>query len=387
MTRPEILVFAPTAAGGLAEHLYYQARSLQQSGAQVVCLASREFLAGRPCPFPIHRLLPVPPPTGGSRWVRRARHVLTTLATQFRLAWWVVKYRPQLVLLDSYTEYLSPLWIWPHLALARCFRFQFAANLHDPVRNFQLGPAWWHQLSVRLAYLPLDFVLVHDKLPVPSPVPARVKTIQVPVGIYDFPAPTLTRGQIRRSWGAQAGHQVFLAFGYVRDGKNLDLAIQALVDVPAAFLVIAGMLQSGNEKPFAFYRQLAARMGVADRVFFYEGFVSDAVLGNYFLGADCVLLTYSGAFHSQSGVLNIAAKARKPVLASAAPSPLLESVKKFDLGLTIAPDSLPGVVAGMRSLLGGPPAPRWEEYEAFASWHANARGILGAAQMPFSLAS
>ena len=35
-----------------------------------------------------------------------------------------------------------------------------------------------------LAYLPLDFVLVHDKLPEPSPVPARVRVVQVPHGLY-----------------------------------------------------------------------------------------------------------------------------------------------------------------------------------------------------------
>jgi len=379
MARPDILLFAPTAVGGLAEHLFYQAKALHRNGAQVVCLASRDFLAGRPCPFPVHRLLAVPPPTGGLRWIRRIRHVGAMLAKQFRLAWWVIKCRPRLVFLDSYTEYLSPLWIWPHLILARCLGFHYAANLHDPVRNFQLGPAWWHGLSIRLAYWPLKFVLVHDKLPEPSPVPAGIKVVQVPVGVYDFPAPNKTRAEIRAAWEAQPGHRIFLAFGYVRDGKNLDLAISALREVPMAFLVIAGMLQSGNDKPFSYYRQLADKHGVADRVRFFDGFVSDADLGGYFVATDYVLLTYSSAFNSQSGVLNVAAKAKKPVLASAAPSPLIESVKQFNLGLAVAPDSLKAVVDGMRQLVAASPTPRWEDYEAYASWDANARGIMEAA--------
>jgi glycosyltransferase involved in cell wall biosynthesis len=381
---PDILIFAPTAAGGLAEHVFYQARALQRAGADVLCLASREYLGGRVCPFPIRRVLAVPPPVGGSRWVRRTRHLAVTLANQFRLAWWVAKRRPRLVLLDSYIEYLSPLWIWPHVLLARCLGVRYAANLHDPVRDFQLGPAWWHRLSVRLAYVPLDSVLVHGRLPEPSPVPSSVRVFQVPVGVYDLPGPSRSRESVRSEWGAQSQHRVFLAAGYVRDGKNLDLVIRALCSVPDAFLVMAGTLQSGTEEPFAFYRQLASDLGVADRVHFHEGFIPDVEMGDYFAGSDFVVLTYSSAFHSQSGVLNIAVRARKPVLASASPGPLLESVNRFGLGVTIQPDNVEGIVEGMRQLLEGRLQPRWEAYEAYADWDANARGILEAAGLGLS---
>ena len=80
----------------------------------------------------------------------------------------------RLALLDSYIEYLPPLWIWPHWLLARFLAIRYAANLHDPVRNYVVGPRMVASgFPVRLAYLPLDFVLVHDKLPDPSPVPPR----------------------------------------------------------------------------------------------------------------------------------------------------------------------------------------------------------------------
>ena len=78
-------------------------------------------------------------------------------------------------------------------------------------------------------------------------------------------------------------------------------------------------------------------------------------------------------------ILNIAARARKPVLASSAPSPLIESVKQFELGITVEPDSLAAVQAGMNQLLRHPPQPRWQAYEAEAAWDVNARGILNAA--------
>ncbi len=155
--------------------------------------------------------------------------------------------------------------------------------------------------------------------------------------------------------------------------------MRALARVAEAFLVVAGSVASAKDKSFAFYRELAASLGVADRCRFFEGFVADAELGKYFAGADFVLLTYSSSFHSQSGVLNLAARARKPVLASAAPSALMESVKRFALGLAVAPDSAETIVSGMRGLMDSPPLPRWQDYEVTAAWEANALGVLQAA--------
>ena len=353
---------------------------MEKLGARITCLITPSFLAGRPTGFEtITCLQGEPPAKRSSRFIKRLDMAWRLVANNFTLAWQVWRRRPDLVLLDSYVEYLSPLWVWPHWILARACRVRYSANLHDPVRNYKIGPGWWHQLSVRLAYGPLDFVLVHDKLPEPSPVPARVRVVQVPHGLYEIRGTPPDRDSVRASWGVRDGRKVFLAFGFVRDGKNLDLAIRALAQVPEAFLVVAGSVASAGDKPFAFYRELAKELGVAARCRFFEGFVADDELGKYFAGADFVLLTYASSFHSQSGVLNIAARARKPVLASAAPSPLIESVEKFKLGISVAPDSLVDIVEGMRQLLLTPPQPRWEDYEGTAAWEDNARGVLAAA--------
>lgn len=376
MAHLDILIFAPSPSGGLAEHAFYQARALHRAGAHILCLASRRFVGGRACEFPVERGLGVPPPASGNALIRRFAQVFAAVGNQLRLAWWILKLRPRLVLLESYVEYLSPLWIWPHVLLADLGGVKYVANLHDPVRDYRLGPQWWHDLSVLLAYTPLHAVLVHDTLPSPSPVPAHPRVVQVPVGVYDLPGPHRSRAEVRAAWGAQPHHRVFLAFGYVRNGKNLDLAIEALAAVPDAFVVIAGSVAAGHDRPFAFYRDLAARLGVADRVVLREGFVADSDLADYFLGTDFILLTYSAAFRSQSGVLNLAARARKSVLASAAPSPLLTAVQTHGLGVTIEPDTGVTVVQGMLQLLQAPPTARWDDYHRHASWESNARGIL-----------
>ena len=298
------------------------------------------------------------------------------IANEFRLVWWVLKLRPKLVLLDSYVEYLSPVWIWPHFFLARVLGVKYVANLHDPVRNYQIGPGWWHRLSVRLAYLPLDAVLIHGELPDLARVPSAVRVFQVPHGAFDIRPASRSTDRIRAEIGALPKHRVFLAFGYVRDGKNLDLAIRALAEVAEAFLVITGSVASANDRPFSFYRNLAADLGVSGRVVLREGFVSDEDIANYFTAADFILLTYSSAFHSQSGVLNLAAQARKPVLVSSAPSPLLMTVSRFSLGVTVAPDSAQSIADGMRQLIHSPPNPCWDDHHQYASWETNARQVL-----------
>jgi glycosyltransferase involved in cell wall biosynthesis len=373
---PHILIFSPSCQGGIAEYTIYQARALKRAGAEVLCLVAPSFLKGRNTGFDTLVCLTDPVVEGSSKLAKKQKMAWRIILSRFILAFQILKRRPDLVLLDSFVEYLSPFWILPHWWLAKGLGVRYAAVLHDPVRDFILGPLWWHKLSVRLAYLPLDFVLVHHTLPEPSPVPSGTRVVEVPHGLYEFGDQVQDVAAIRREWGVAEWQKVFLSFGYVRDGKNLDLAIKALVSVPQAFLVIAGSVASGKDKSFSYYRRLAEELGVAGRCRFFEGFLQQEELGRFFTGTDFVLLTYSASFHSQSGVLNLAAFARKPVLASASPSPMIESITKYHLGVAVEPDSQVAIEDGMKKLLQESSSPVWDEYEAAASWDENAMRVL-----------
>jgi glycosyltransferase involved in cell wall biosynthesis len=575
--------------GGIAEHAHYQARAFSKSSnpsVEVVVLCSPDFLNGRKVDY---GKIPV---FGfqfsvSSRVVGRIGALLDRslklIGDQWRLAWEVMKRRPNAVLLASYSEYLSPFWVWPHWVLSKCFGVVYVANLHDPVRDYVVGPKWWHDLSVRMAYWPIRVGVVHQKLPKPSPVPKHVHVVEAPVGVYDLQELVVDPLAIRAGWGvggrvapedrrsapeeldhephephephegfeprmtrmgtdmeeeaglrfasqagaafpnpstselardsentsltrsasspasaaaldsaslADGGHSrsewsgdfegpsssslgsgpsktlparasgvptsasssvpmsfdsfapahlapaglpsavsraaaqppgcglnsgetkqvpcsvtapkaqaldsgrssldasapadvVFLAFGFIRDNKNLDLVIRALVENPKAFLVVMGKAQSQKDKPVEFYRNLAEELGVAERVRFFDEFVPDEKLAGYFSAADVVVLTYDKTFHSQSGVLNVAARARRPVLASAGESPLKECVESFNLGVFVEPDDLDALKKGMKMVARGErleasQEPDWEGYEKFASWDVNVEKILEA---------
>ena len=55
------------------------------------------------------------------------------------------------VLFACYKEYFAPFWVGPLLRLARR-GVVIGTIAHDPVRDFVVGPLWWHRCSVRLGY-------------------------------------------------------------------------------------------------------------------------------------------------------------------------------------------------------------------------------------------
>lgn len=394
-----VLIYCPTSQGGIAEHANYQARALQRWAAasshcgvgsvgEVFLLCGSDFLDGREVGCKKTEIFNFQFSFFGclaGRLGKLLDRSLQILVDQWRLASEVMRRRPDFVLISSYSEYLSPLWIWPHWILARLFGVIYIANLHDPIRDFQVGPKWWHELSVKMAYWPISIGIVHQRLPDPTPVPAYVKVVEAPVGVYDLQESPENPAEIRAGWGIPDGGMVFLAFGYIRDNKNLDLVIRALAEFPQAHLIVMGKAQSQKDKPVEFYRKLADELDMSGRVKFFATFVPDEKLASYFAAADVVVLTYDKSFHSQSGVLNVAARARRPVLASAGESPLKDCVQKFRLGVFVEPDDMRALKEGIKKISScewraSSGEPDWQGYEAFASWDVNVAKILDAVE-------
>jgi hypothetical protein len=213
----KLLIFSPSPTGGLAEHAHYQARAfhgsanrsgadLEKPNAEVTILCSPDFLDARKVEYKKAAVF-------NSRFLVFGRFAarfgglidksLKIIADQWRLSWEVIMRRPDVVLLASYSEYLAPLWFLPHWILARFFGVVYVANLHDPVRDYVVGPKWWHEFSVAMAYCPISVGVVHQRLSEPSPVPKHVQVVEAPVGVYDLQESPEDPEAIRAEWGVR----------------------------------------------------------------------------------------------------------------------------------------------------------------------------------------
>jgi glycosyltransferase involved in cell wall biosynthesis len=284
------------------------------------------------------------------------------------------------LLIACYSEYFSPFWA-PIFQRAARKGLKIGTIAHDPVRDFVLGPRWWHQWSVRQAYSFVSHVFVHDMTPVDfgGPPPEHLTPHVIPHGPLEACAPRMGREALRKRYGFAERDQVFLSFGQIRDGKNLDRFLRVMRELPTEVkLLVAGSGGGGSQRPPENYRQLAAELGVSDRCVFDFRYIPDEETGDLFAAADAILMIYSAKFRSASGVLNTAVACRKPVLASSGAGPLRTAVDVYRLGSFVVPDDDAAVLQGALQLITEPGQPQWEHYERENSWEANARGILKA---------
>ena len=370
-----ILYYSPSSFGGIADYAHHQANALVDAGADVCMLCAPSYPTGRQEKYSIRPQLM----DGRSHRFKRlsqlsfANSILRNIDTLDSV---VVDGRYRTVLFGSYAEYLAPLWSGKLRRLQRA-GVQFASIVHDPVRNFVVGPRWWHRWSVACGYSFLHHVFLHDSIDLDTAGGARkLSRTVIPIGPYAFPPTEVDRGEFRARLGIPPQAHVLLGFGHIRDGKNLDLAIRALAHAPEFYLIIVGKEQSESQMPASAYQDLAVEVGVADRCRWNIGFIAEEDIGSYFAACDLVLLTYSRDFRSASSVLSAAAHYRKPCLASSGEGNLRSVVQEYQLGIWVEPDNERSVVAGLREYLVRPPQPRWDEYLQQNSWQRNARLVL-----------
>lgn len=369
-----LLYYSPNASGGLADYAHAQANALADAGAEVVLLGSENFRTGRGEKYSVVPALREA--NGGASIVRKLRYAQTLAANAKTLARVIREQKFSHVLFGSYFEYLAPLWAGPLRRLADS-GVVFGAVVHDPVRDFVLGPRWWHRWSVACGYSFLREAFVHESIELDTARPMRrLRTTAVPHGVFEFPTPTETRDAARARLDLPRDAKVMLAFGHIRDGKNLDLVLQAMRRFPGVYLLVAGAAQSSGQKPPSFYQKLARELGVADRCRWKIGYVSEGETGNLFTAADVALLTYSRAFRSASGVLNAAIFFQTPCLASGGEGNLRSMVQKYDLGIWVNPDDIEALTHGIGRWLELPPVPRWADYAAANSWQRNAEIVM-----------
>ncbi len=371
----ELAYFSQENSGGLADYAREQARALRASGVCVQFVTTPSVAGGIQNPasgmVPILAESPVPQPKGG-KFARRLRTMSWILGNMRTLARWIEQEEVKQVLIGAYMEYFAPLWAPQFQRLAQRGVI-FGSVVHDPVRQTRIGPRWFHRRSIGDAYSFLSEAFVHDPIDLDTVRPVKhLRTTVIPHGPYHFPPAASSRDKVRAELGIPADTLLLLAFGHIRNAKNLDLALRAMVSNPKAHLLVAGKELSATQRPASYYQELAVQLGVADRCRWRTGFVRDDEVGNFFAACDLVLLTYNAGFRSASGVLNVAVQYRKPCLASGGEGNLKTSVAKHGIGLWIEPDDVKALSQALTSWRPGLLRPDWDGYERENSWERNA---------------
>jgi glycosyltransferase involved in cell wall biosynthesis len=372
----KILYHCPLEEGGLALYSQHHAAAIAAvKGVEVLWHAPNSLQPPAQCEPVAFMELPSRGP-GRSRLHRAVDFLSDTLGPHRALMHMAKAARPDAVVLSCWGEYFAPLWA-PQLDRLRKSGVLVAAVVHDPVRDFVRGPKWWHDWSVKEACSILDVTLVHDAdLARRSGIYDRSRIVEVPHGPYPVPAGATSKETLRQEFSIPLDALVLLSFGHIRDGKNLDQAIRALQAMPLVHLLIAGREQASNQKPVEHYRDLALQVGVAERCHWHTGYIPQADVWRFFSVSDVLLLAYSKAFHSASGVLNVNAQFSLPVVASGGEGPLVRMAERYKLGVVLTDVTPEAIARGAVAAL----AERgdWDAFVAANSWERNARETVAA---------
>ena len=371
----KLLYYMPLAYGGIADYAHEQANALSELGVDVDFLTSVDFDRGKERKY---RIIPKLFSNNEQKnaLLSKLTTTLTLIANHLILAHHIKANGYRCILFGSFAEYLAPIWFFLFKRM-KIHRVKFAAVVHDPVRDYVVGPLWWHQKSIAAAYSFLDYAYVHYPIELNTYDEfLDLKTEVIPFAAYSSFSPRLEgRGAIREELGIPVEAVVLLAFGHVRDNKNLDLVISAIECHESLYLIVAGKELGHGQKGFSYYQNLAKKIGVGGRCRWINEFISEDMVAVLHNACDLVVLTYSESFRSASASLNTAIHFRKPCIASAGESNLKYVVNKYKLGIWVEPDDEKAIRDGLLLWMNSLFEPQFDKYYEENSWENNA-GII-----------
>jgi glycosyltransferase involved in cell wall biosynthesis len=374
-----ILYFADVEPGGLAEYAIQQAAAIQRAGAKVTVLGLehlRQKVESMCCEI---RFLPLHDrPRARVSWINALRTIGVKRQRTIELRRLIEVEDFKYVLQTAYSEYFSPLWV-PLLKQRLREDVWFGVILHDPVRDFRMGPRIWHHYTIKKAYSYIDRVYTHGICEIETGLRIPPPVTYIPHGPYRYPVADdlISKADLKKQFGIPEKAQVLLSFGHIRDSKHLALMIESLAFLPNHHLLVAGREQSSGQKPAAWYQQLAGQFGVQDRCHWHNEFIPATDVWRYFRAADLLSLLYKPSFRSASGVLSANVQFALPVIASGGEGPLKQNIRDYGLGMWLDAPSVASVCKAINDMSKlDLPADIWARFDRDNSWERNANLIL-----------
>ncbi len=311
-----------------------------------------------------------------SKLLRKAWFIGRVFINPLLLFFYLLGRRRKYVLLNDF-EQLSA-WLWAPLYRFLLPQHKFAVFLHDPNRDAYPPSTQISSFLMKCMMRTMHLAFYHEILPQKEYYKGKkTKYEAVPHGIY--PAPSADRELLEKLDEEIQTRYTFALIGNIRHEKNTDLVIKALAKVPAAHLIVAGSPASSAVN-VEDYRKLAEELGVGERISWVLRFLSEAEMSSVIERADCVLLYYKSTFVSQSAILNLIAPFQKKLIVSNTQSALAQTVRKYDNGMIVEPDSQEALSKAMIDILTSSSENKqsWQAYLNYASWSKNAEIVVDA---------
>ncbi|MCF3648445.1 glycosyltransferase [Synoicihabitans lomoniglobus] len=377
--RNRLIYYCEFSIGGIARNSIEQATAIARRQVEVLFLCPNDWnpeiktenLRVVSClnPGPKHGQYP--------KIVSRIFNVQKILCNAIILSYYIWKNKANTVMFGCFSEYLAPVWV-PMIKLFTKRDVVFGAMALDPVRDYVVGPLWWHRWSIATAYSLFGEIFLHKEIELDTVRPVSGQRVTViPHGPYEYPPWPDALASTRKEWGIPNDAKVFISFGHLRTNKNLILIFEAMKELPEnVFLLVVGSEAAPGQMTSSGYRNAARKAGVAERVRFIIRYVGDEEVNRFFGAADYAIMAYSKSFRSTSGILHIAAPLRLPVLVSCGDAPLGSMVENYHLGIRITPDSVDEIASGMYKLVSENFQGDWDRFEADFSYDENARIVI-----------
>lgn len=309
-------------------------------------------------------------------WRRRLRFLIAQFTNPHRMLRFARQSGTDILHFGGVNQLTFPFW---EPALRR-YQGVKVATVHDVLRRE--GMKWksprYENAQLSKIYRSLDALFVHgteqvDQLESVGVKPERI--VVVPHGPYDCGATSKSIGELRQKYQLRRDQPVALAFGNVRDDKNLTLLIRAVARVQRPVqLLVAGKFATLQQTTPEGCLQLARELGIGERIRIMNCFITDEQIPELFRLSDWVALPYSRTFTSQSGVLAVAMQYDRPVLVSRTGT-AVDTLKTCRIGVGVEPDELESLTSGIEEIqqrIDDGTKFEFDRYRQMYSWPENA---------------
>jgi glycosyltransferase involved in cell wall biosynthesis len=235
------------------------------------------------------------------------------------------------------------LLLWPYFFTERGERKSLSTRIYHRIERLALGR------MLRNGQLKGLFVLtpnIRDRLSEAYDNIVKERMIVIPDPVE--PLEPMPQELARNRLGLPQKKPTFLFMGNLTRDKGVDVFLEALPLVEGDWVVVvAGSPVEGSEAQLNTWRQ---ELKAPDRLIVRLGFVPEEDFSAYCCAADAVVLPYRASYKGPSGILQHAAAAGKPVIASDVHE-IGRIVRRENLGILCRPEAPESLANAMQQFL------------------------------------